>query len=156
MMLLHQILTDNAEMIDKQQRTLLQNKALHKYCELLATALNDAGFDMRIVLIGSETDIRNSIEFVLNDLGVFDHDNTQFERLAESLTEAVYNIRSKEIPWTKYSVKERIWRPVQQAMLGKGSTTEMTTIDPAEIKRVIDRHLAERFGFVGPDWPSLR
>lgn len=31
----------------KKQRTLTQNKALHKYCELLAEALNDAGYDFR-------------------------------------------------------------------------------------------------------------
>ena len=32
------------------QRTEQQNKALHKGCELLAKALNDAGLDMRVVL----------------------------------------------------------------------------------------------------------
>lgn len=32
---------------NRKQRTLSQNAALHKYCELLAEALNDAGFDMR-------------------------------------------------------------------------------------------------------------
>lgn len=30
-----------------KQRTPTQNAALHKFCELLATALNDAGFDFR-------------------------------------------------------------------------------------------------------------
>ena len=32
---------------DKSTRTSLQNASIHKYCELLATALNDAGYDMR-------------------------------------------------------------------------------------------------------------
>lgn len=32
------------------QRTGQQNRALHKGCELLAEALNDAGLDMRVVL----------------------------------------------------------------------------------------------------------
>ena len=31
-------------------RTGQQNRALHKGCELLADALNDAGLDMRVVL----------------------------------------------------------------------------------------------------------
>lgn len=31
-------------------RTLLQNKSLHKYCELLAEALNDAGYDFKEVI----------------------------------------------------------------------------------------------------------
>ena len=33
-----------------RQRTLTQNRALHKYCDLLADALNDAGLDQRKVL----------------------------------------------------------------------------------------------------------
>lgn len=33
-----------------EQRTLQQNKALHKYFELLADALNDAGLDMKKVI----------------------------------------------------------------------------------------------------------
>ena len=37
-------------MIDRKQRTLQQNKALHKFCELLADALNDAGYDMKKTL----------------------------------------------------------------------------------------------------------
>lgn len=37
---------------DKQydQRTLRQNRALHLYFQMVATALNDAGLDMRTVL----------------------------------------------------------------------------------------------------------
>lgn len=30
-----------------RQRTLTQNAALHKYCEMLADALNNAGYDMK-------------------------------------------------------------------------------------------------------------
>lgn len=33
-----------------EQRTLQQNKALHKYFELLADALNDSGLDMKKVI----------------------------------------------------------------------------------------------------------
>ncbi len=36
--------------IKEEERTDRQNKALHKYFELLAEALNDAGLDMRLVL----------------------------------------------------------------------------------------------------------
>lgn len=32
---------------ERSKRTTLQNAALHKYCSLLAEALNDAGYDMR-------------------------------------------------------------------------------------------------------------
>ena len=37
-------------MKEKSQRTLQQNKALHKYFELLANALNEAGLDMKKTL----------------------------------------------------------------------------------------------------------
>lgn len=33
-----------------KQRTLTQNRAIHKYCAMLAKALNDAGWDMRRTL----------------------------------------------------------------------------------------------------------
>ena len=39
-----------------RQRTLTQNRALHKYCSMLADALNDAGYDMKKV-IKQEVDI---------------------------------------------------------------------------------------------------
>ena len=37
-------------MTDKKQRTGQQNKSLHKYCTMLADALNDAGLDMKKTL----------------------------------------------------------------------------------------------------------
>ena len=82
-------------------------------------------------------------------------------QLADALNEAGLEMRvvlkpEVEIPWNCMSAKEHLWKPVLKAMQNKDSTTEMTTVDPTEIKRVIDRHLAERFGFVSPDWPSLR
>ena len=35
---------------DRSKRTALQNRAIHKFCDLLATALNDAGWDMKKTL----------------------------------------------------------------------------------------------------------
>ena len=34
----------------EQQRTLIQNNALHKYFELVANSLNDGGFDVQAVI----------------------------------------------------------------------------------------------------------
>ena len=36
--------------IKRKKRTSTQNASIHKYCDLLATAYNDAGFDQQIVL----------------------------------------------------------------------------------------------------------
>ena len=93
-------------------RTTQQNKSLHKFCELLADALNDAGLDMR-----------------------------------KTLKPEV------EIPWNKDMVKEHIWRPIQEAVTGKHSTTEMNTLDPSQIYEIINRHMAEKHGISVP-WPS--
>ena len=93
-------------------RTLKQNKALHKYCEMLAEALNDAGLDMRTVL----------------KPGV-------------------------AIPWNKERVKDALWRPIQEAMTDKESTTELDTAEPSRIYDVLDRHLGEKFGLHVP-WPQ--
>lgn len=90
---------------EEEQRTILQNKALHKYFELLAEALNNAGWDMK-----------------------------------KTLKEEV------EIPWTKESVKNHLWRPIQEIMLSKHSTTELNTKNPSEIYAVLDRHLSSKTG----------
>lgn len=99
-------------MID-EKRTLTQNKSLHLYCELLATALNDAGLDMKKVLKPSV-----------------------------------------DIPWTKISVKEHLYKPIMVIMTDKQSTTELDTVNPSDIYKVLDRHISEKFG-VHVEWPSI-
>ena len=97
--------------IEHPKRSGPQNKALHKYCELLADALNDAGYDMKKTL---KPEI--------------------------------------EIPWTKESVKNHLWRPIQHAMFDIDSTTEMDTVEPSKIYEVLNRHLDEKF-HIQVEWP---
>lgn len=99
-------------MTDEKQRTLLQNKALHKFCEQLADELNAAGLDMKTVLKPTV-----------------------------------------DIPWSKTTVKEFLWRPIQEAMLRKESTTELSSAEPSEVHAVLMRHLSEKFG-VYVSWPN--
>lgn len=88
--------------IMENQRTIQQNKALHKFFSMLATELNDAGLDMKKVL---KPEV--------------------------------------EIPWTPATIKEHLWKPVQNAMLLKRSTTEMTTKDVTDVYEVLIRHLGK-------------
>src|SRR5699024_6721958 len=97
---------------NEQQRTLTQNAALHKWLELVAETLNDAGLDMRRTL-------RHDVD----------------------------------IPWTKSSVKEYIWKPVQEALTNKQSTTEANRVEYADVEQVIARHLATK-GVQTPPWPK--
>lgn len=80
------------------------------------------------------------------------------DKLAKVLREAGLDQRkvlkpSIEIPFTMESVKEQLWRPIQEAMFKKKSTTELTTKEINEVYEVLDKHLAEKF-FVHVDFPS--
>ena len=88
-----------------EQRTTKQNSALHKFFELVATTLNDAGLDMRKAL---RADI--------------------------------------DIPWSKTSVKEFMWKPVQEALIGKKSTKELTTKQVDEVYNVLNKYFGEKYG----------
>ncbi len=93
------------------KRTLKQNKALHKYFELLAEALNESGWDMKKTI-------------------------------------------KVDVPWTKDTVKEYLWRPVQKAYLKKHSTTELNKQqDITKIYDIINRAISERTGVSVP-FPS--
>jgi hypothetical protein len=98
----------------RKQRTITQNKALHRYFELLAEALNDAGYEMKAVLA----------------------------------------VKSVDVPWNKETIKEVLWKPIQEAMTNKDSTTELNTVDVSEVYQVLDRHIAQNFGVHVP-FPSI-
>jgi len=58
-----------------------------------------------------------------------------------------------DIPWTKVTVKEHIWRPVQDAQLGKNSTIKLERHEISAVYDVINRHLSDKFGVHVP-FPS--
>lgn len=65
----------------------------------------------------------------------------------------------KKVPWaeitpTKASLKEVLWRPVQEIVVGKKSTTELTTKEVQEIYNNISMFLAKEFSISLP-WPSV-
>jgi hypothetical protein len=81
-----------------------------------------------------------------------------FDLLAKELQSAGLDMRKVlkpeiEIPWTMESVKNQIWRPVQEIMVGKESTTELTTEQIDEIYKVIDQSLGQNHG-IHVEFPS--
>jgi hypothetical protein len=85
------------------------------------------------------------------------------ELVAQTLNDAgmemVVNVPDKtrkpwEVPWTKTSVKEQIWRPVQIAITEKESTTEAERIEYNLVYEAISRRFAQSFGLVLPLWPD--
>ena len=81
-----------------------------------------------------------------------------FTLLADELNSAGYDMRktlqdSIDIPWSPSSVKSFLWKPVQEAMLEKESTTELTTKEIDRIYDVINKAIGERTGVHVP-FPS--
>ena len=81
-----------------------------------------------------------------------------FSLLAETLNDAGFYIKSVindslQIPWTETHIKELLWRPVQKEMLGKDSTTKLTTKEIDLVYDVINKSLGERCSVFVP-FPS--
>ena len=82
-----------------------------------------------------------------------------FRLLADALNDAGLDQRrvlkpSVMISWDEKSVKDRIWRQVMEAQLGKTSTTELNTKDVDAVFETINRHLGEKFG-LHVSFPSI-
>lgn len=80
-----------------------------------------------------------------------------FSLLTETLNDAGLDMKHviKEevsIDWTPDMVKNYLWRPVQKAMLGKESTTELTKIEVGQVYETLNRFLGEKFAIHTP-WP---
>lgn len=81
-----------------------------------------------------------------------------FTNLSQELTEAgldmVHTLKpGTDIPWTPEMVKNYLWRPIQEVMTDKESTTELTTKEVNEIYEVLIRHLGEKFN-ITTEFPS--
>lgn len=84
--------------------------------------------------------------------------HTFFTLVAEALNEAGLDMKAVlkpgvDIPWSSQTVKDYLWRPVQEIYMGKHSTTELTTKDVNKIWEVLNRHLGEKGIHVAfPSW----
>lgn len=82
-----------------------------------------------------------------------------FQQLSETLNEAGLDVRAvmkpeMDIPWSGVMVKELLWRPIQKIYLNKKSTTRLTSDEVSQVYKILDRHLAEKFGVL-VEFPSL-
>ena len=82
-----------------------------------------------------------------------------FGMLAKELNDAGYDMKrvlrkDVDIPWQTETVKEYLWRPIQQTQLGKESTTELTTVEIDKVFETLNRHLGEKLG-VHVSFPSV-
>lgn len=78
--------------------------------------------------------------------------------LAKALNDAGLDMKAVikpgvDIPWSGYSAKEMLWRPVQKALTGESSTSLQTIEEYGRIYETLNRHIGEKFG-VFVEWPS--
>lgn len=78
--------------------------------------------------------------------------------LAKALNDAGLDMRlvlshHAEIPWTAHEVKERIWRPVQESVLGVKSTRDAEKDGYSKVYEVLNRHFGEKHG-LHIEWPT--
>ena len=83
-----------------------------------------------------------------------------FNLLAKTLNDAGLDQRkllkqSIQIPWNADSVKEHLWKPIQEVVTQDKSTTKLDIKQVSEVYDVLSRHLAERHGIL-VDFPSAR
>lgn len=79
------------------------------------------------------------------------------KQLSNALNDAGYDFRTfvKEgypVPFNEMLVKEYLWRPIQEAVTGKVSTTKPKRAEYSQIYDVLNRKVAE-YGLHVP-WPS--
>lgn len=80
-----------------------------------------------------------------------------FEMLAEALNEAGLDMKKMlkaDIPWNAYNVKNELWRPIQEAQIGKKSTANLSTKDIDKVYETLNRLLGEKKGVHVP-FPSI-
>lgn len=78
-----------------------------------------------------------------------------FQMLSDDLTNAGLDMQKTlkpgvSIPWTPEMTKLLLWKPIQDAMYSKDSTTSLTTKEVNAVYEVLIRHLAEKFNITTP------
>ena len=58
------------------------------------------------------------------------------------------------VPWTQESVKNHLWKPVQEAMFNDDSTAEMDTAAYNVVRETLTRHAATKLGVTLAPWPQ--
>jgi hypothetical protein len=62
-----------------------------------------------------------------------------------------------DVPWTPSSAHDLLWKPMQKAMTGKESSTELDTTQPSDIHKTLMFWLVENLEDVDYiDFPSAR
>ena len=69
----------------------------------------------------------------------------ELQNQSQTMQGVVEKISWTEITPTLKSVKEVLWRPIQETVVGKKSTTELTTAEVNKVYEIISMFLAKEF-----------
>lgn len=59
-----------------------------------------------------------------------------------------------EIPWDGASVKKNLWKPIQNAVIGKVKTSKADRGEYGKVYDILAHHMATKLGVTIPEWPS--
>lgn len=136
-------------------RTDQQNKAIWLYCDQLAQALNESGWDMRKTLANKQNAkvlayLKSAQKMLIPALNQCTGSWVNILSGVNGTLNKVIALMSQgpevEIPWTKHSVMDGIWRTVQVAMIGNESTTKLEVEQVSEIYETVNRAIATTTG----------
>lgn len=111
----------------------------------------------KAIIDGSKVEIVKKSNFMTITQNAALH--LMFEQLAHELNSQGLDQRkvlkeSIEIPWTKDSIKEYLWRPIQEAKFDTTSTTDLKTNEIDEVFKILQRHLNQKLN-IGIEFPSI-
>ena len=84
-----------------------------------------------------------------------------FELLAKALNDAGLEIsmeylgKACDVPWTKSSVKERLWLPIMETLTDHAHTADLDRIQVSQVYEVLTRFMTEKHGVFVP-FPEAR
>ena len=114
----------------------------------------EVGQEIEVMIVGKEnpkTDTqRSALHVWLRDLAQILNDSgcDQVVFLTKHMKAGA------ELPWTLYSVKESLYKPILAAMTGKDSTEKMNSVEPSVVCTVLGKKLSEKTGITPPPWPT--
>jgi hypothetical protein len=84
-----------------------------------------------------------------------------FEKMAKELNDCGLDMKKTlkpeiDIPWSKDTIKEMMWKPIQKAQLSKEHTSDLTRKEIDEVYDTINRLLGEKLKVQMPPFPNIR
>ena len=131
-------------------RTSLQNRALHKYCLMLAEALNLAGWSYWATLLRKPLALIKLKRQQMAKVVTHTEYNTGY---LDALRDIEDSLPTAQVDWTMELVKENFWKPVQISQISKDSTAEAETHEYTVVYENLNRFTGENFGVSLP-WPN--